>query len=376
MLQRTLLAGAIMAATAIAGAPAFSEDATLPKTMVWTSYDLGSTGYVEASAIADALDKKYGTTVRLTPSGTAIGRLLPLVRNRAQFGFMGNEILFASEAEYEFAAREWGPQDLRVLMGRPAAVGLVTGGDSGIEGVADLKGRKVGFVQANPSTLMNTVAALAFADLTVDDVEQVVYPGYGAMVKAFIAGEIDAVPAVPTTSLLREAEAGRGVVWLDMPGSDKEGWERIAASSTAFSPAEATLGVSISEEDPAHLLGYRYPQLTTYATTSEDEVYNFVKAIDEAFDLYSNANKVMNRWSTEHAGTAPAGAPFHAGAVKYLREVGVWTDEDDAWNNARIARLEAIMKAWDAATLKADEEGIGSKDWPSFWANYRAEALN
>ena len=124
--------GAVLAVATFANHAAIAQDVTLPRAMIWTSYDLGSAGYVEASAMADALDRQFGTTLRLTPSGTAIGRLLPIVRERAQFGLLGNEILFASDATYEFAARDWGPQDLRVLMGRPAAVGLVAGNDTDV----------------------------------------------------------------------------------------------------------------------------------------------------------------------------------------------------------------------------------------------------
>ena len=376
MLYSKIIRGAAIAALGLAAQTALAQDVTLPRAMVWTSYDLGSTGYAEASAMADALDKKYGTTVRLTPSGTAIGRMLPLARGRATFGFMGNEIFFASEAGFEFAAADWGPQDVRVLLGRPAAVGLITGEDTDIQSIQDLKGRKVGFVQASPSTLMNTKAALAFGGLTVDDVEEVIYPGYGAMVQGFISGEIDAVPVTPTVSALREAEGGRGVRWLDMPGSDAAGWDRVRASSSVFSPVSMTVGVSISEEDPADLLGYRYPQLTTYADTDEDEVYNFVKALDESFDLYKDANKVIDRWNVGEAGTSPAGAPFHPGAIKYLREIGVWTAKDDAWNTARIARIEAVKTAWTAAREKAKADGVSDDDWPDFWQAYRAEALD
>jgi uncharacterized protein len=137
LFHSNLMKGTVVAVAMLTAPAAFAQDdVTLPKTMIWTSYDLGSTGYVEASAMADALDKKFGTAVRLTPSGTAIGRLLPLVRGRANFGFMGNEILFASDGTYEFAAADWGPQDLRVLMGRPAAVGLVAGNDTDVETMA------------------------------------------------------------------------------------------------------------------------------------------------------------------------------------------------------------------------------------------------
>lgn len=365
---------AFLTAALIAASTAFADE--LPSTMVWTSYDVGSAGYVEASALADALDKEYGTTVRIIPSGTSIGRLLPLQTGRATYGFMGNEIHFAGEAMFEFAAREWGPQNLRVLMGRPSQVGLVTGDGTGIETPYDLKGRKVGYVKANISTTLNTEAVLAFGGLTTADVEKIEYPSYGAMAKGFIAGEIDAVPAIPTSSFLREAEGGRGVSWIDMPEGDTDGWARVAAHASLFKHSAAKVGVSISEDDPAELLGYRYPQLTVNVDASEEEVYNMVKAIDETFEVYKDATKVMGNWRLSSAGTSPAGAPFHPGAVRYLKEIGVWTDTDETWNQARVARITAVQDAWGAAVTKADEDGISSKDWPEFWAAFRAENLD
>ena len=374
MFHSNLMKGTVVAVAMLTAPVAFAQDdVTLPKTMIWTSYDLGSTGYVEASAMADALDKKFGTAVRLTPSGTAIGRLLPLVRGRANFGFMGNEILFASDGTYEFAAADWGPQDLRVLMGRPAAVGLVAGNDTDVETMADLKGANVGFVEASPSTTMNTEAALAFAGLTPDDVNKVMYPGYGAMMSAFVAGEVDVVPVTTTVAALREAEAGRGFHWLDMSADDTDGWKRVTARASLFQPITMTKGAGISEENPAELLGYSYPQLTTLASTDEDEVYNLLKALDQAYPDYKDANAVMANWKLEESGRTPAGAPFHPGAIKYLKERGIWTDADQAWNDQRIAEIEKTKELWAAATEAAKKQGISPDGWVAFWEQYRTE---
>ena len=92
--------------------------ARLPEHSVWTAYDLGSSGYVEASAIAEAMMKTSSMKVRIVPSGTSIGRLLPLKQGRATYGFLANELYFASEGTYDFAAPSWGPQDLRVVLAR------------------------------------------------------------------------------------------------------------------------------------------------------------------------------------------------------------------------------------------------------------------
>jgi len=80
--RRTYLKGtAGLAAAGMIGAPAIIRAASaqtalpnLASTMIWSTYDVGSTGYVEASAVADAFGKKFGTRVRLQPSGSAIGR--------------------------------------------------------------------------------------------------------------------------------------------------------------------------------------------------------------------------------------------------------------------------------------------------------------
>lgn len=42
--------------------------------MVWSAYDLGSSGYAEATGIANALKQNYGTRIRIVPAGTSIGR--------------------------------------------------------------------------------------------------------------------------------------------------------------------------------------------------------------------------------------------------------------------------------------------------------------
>lgn len=108
-------------ALAFAGVlPAAAEDPELPRSMLWSTYDVGSSGYAEASAIADAFGKEFGRPVRITPSGTSIGGLLPLKTDRVQYGWLANEVFFATEALYDFEVQEWGPQDLRIVAGRPS----------------------------------------------------------------------------------------------------------------------------------------------------------------------------------------------------------------------------------------------------------------
>lgn len=370
--------GAAVVAFAVSGAGAASaQDVSLPKSMMWSAYDVGSSGYTEASAVADAMMKKYGVRIRIMPSGTSIGRLLPLKTGRVQYGWLANEVYFATEAIYDFASREWGPQDLRVLLGRPAGFGLGVAADTGVKELADLKGKRVSRIQANPSVNLKVEAILAFAGLTWDDVEVVEVPSYGAALRAVVEGKNDAAGGVPTAGIFRELEASdRGIVWPDLPPENTEGWERLRKVAPFFAPTKETVGAGLSEDNPAQLIAYKYPMITTYASTSEEEAYNFTKAMVETFDLYKDATKVMPRWDAKLSGEPPADAPFHPGAIKYLKEIGIWTAEDDEWNQKRLERLKQVQEAWDAALEEALDKQIPDKEWPAFWENYRKQHLS
>ena len=381
----SLVAGALALGTGALGAgAAAAAEAKLPRTMVWTAYDLGSSGYAEASGIANALMKKYDMRVRIVPSGTSIGRLLPVTTGKAGYGYLANETYFAAEGTYDFATQQWGPQDLRIVLGRLAGNGLACAGDAGINTLADLKGKRIGYVKGNPSVNVKTDASLAFAGLTQNDVQAVWFGSYGALKTAIIANQLDCFSSVTTSANTREMEASpRGIAWPEFPPEDKAGWERINAVADFFQPLKETAGAGISEEKPKNLIGYRYPMIVTYARQSDDEVYALIKGIDEVFADFAGTTGSAQNWALNIAGKPPADAPWHDGAIRYLKEKGVWDAEAQAWQEKRLERMETVMAAWDEATDKyttwrADEEKKGNKvnpeeSWLKFWNDYRME---
>lgn len=377
------IAGMVASALAI-GAGSAAAEVKLPKTSVWTAYDLGSSGYAEASGMANALMKKFETRVRIVPSGTSIGRLLPVTTGKADYGFLANETYFATEGTYDFATQQWGPQDLRVVLGRLAGNGMACANDVGINSLADLKGKRIGYVKGNPSVNVKTDAALAFADLDRDSVQAIWFGSYGALKTAIIANQLDCFNSVTTSANTREMEASpRGIAWPEFPADDKAGWERIAKVADFFQPFVETSGAGISKEEPKNLIGYRYPMIVTYARQADDEVYALIKAIDEVFDDFKGSTGSADNWALNIAGKPPADAPYHEGAVRYLKEKNVWDAEAQAWQERRLERMKTVMAAWDEATEKfttwrADEEKKGNKvnpdeAWPKFWNEFRIE---
>ena len=366
---------------------ALAADVKLPSTMVWSAYDLGSSGYVEASGIANAIQKKHPTRIRIVPAGTSIGRLLPMTTGRVKYGYLANEVYFATEATFDFADQSWGPQDLRVVLGRPASNGLACANDVGITDVASLRGKRVGLVQGNPSVNVKADGILAFGNLTREDVQIITFGSYNAQKDAIIANQNDCFVTVTTSANVRQMEASpRGIYWPEFPPEDKEGWARMLAVMSFVSPFVETVGAGISEEKPRRLYAYRYPIITTYASTSEEEVYNLVKAIDDVFDEFKNTTGSSVNWEVKRSILPPADAPWHDGAIRYAKEKGYWNDEAQAWHDKRLVRLRAVQEAWDKAIesfndMRAEKAKAGEKidpkeAWPPYWAEFRAKHLD
>ncbi len=344
----------------------------LPEMMTWSAFDVGSRGYVQGAAISNALTKKYKTKVRILPSGTSIGRVQPLKTGAASYGLLADETFFAVEGLYEFSNINWGPQDLRVALAHPAPVGMVATAKSGIKTLKDLKGKRVAWIPGASTNNVKNEAYLAFAGYTWKDVQRVEMPSYNAAMKGLIEDRVDAMNVGITAPTLYELETSpMGISWPEFPPGDKEGWRRMNAFAPWLSPGKCAIGPGITKGQPKDLISYAYPQLTTYAKQDAEEVYSLVKGFDETFDMYKNADPELPEWAIARAGRPPAGAPFHEGAIRYLKEKGIWKAEFDPWNNKFAERTKKLQEAWKAALQEAKSKGVGEKDFPEFWLNKR-----
>ena len=363
----------VAAAALMAAAPLHAQE--MPDTMVWTSYDVGSAGYAEASAIADAFGKEYGTRVRIQPSGSGIGRLQPLLQGRADYAFLATEAFFIGEGAYDFATPDWGPHQLRAVAGRPAGITLIAAGDAGIDTVEDAAGKRIAFVAGNPSVNVKCEAILAFGGLTLDDGEVITFPTYSAAMSSMTRNEADATCTTPTTSQLYElAESPRGIHYAPLEPGNDAGWDQLLEVLPIMSPSEEDVAAGLAEGETAKMAAYRYPVITTTAEKSADEVYTFIKALDETFDMYKDGTAAMSRWTLERSGKPAIDIPFHEGAIRYLEEIGIWTEEDQAWNDQRQARMDALVEAWDS--FSSENSDMSDEEFAEAWMERRSEVIS
>lgn len=362
----------------IAMSPLTAVAEALPKSMTWSAYNLGTTGYNQSVAIGKMLRQHYGTTLRVIPGKNDISRLLPLVKKRVQFSANGIATYFAQEGVQQFAAANWGPLPLRIVLTSNGdsnqAIGVAA--DTGIKQLSELRGKRVPYVRGAPAINETVTALLACADLTWNEVERVEFPGYNAMWNGVINGQIDAAYANTVSGPARKLEASpRGIYWPPVPHADAACWQRMAQVVPFFSQHHATRGAGISQANPHEGATYPYPILITLAETEPDVVFALTQALHQHYDEYKDADPGSIGWSLDRQ-IFDWVVPFHAGAVRYLRKAGVWSAALDAHNRALIARQDVLQQAWQTFTRGP---GAGLKNKAAFtagWLAARIEALD
>ena len=361
------LAAIALAGTAVAASAAVAQ-AKLPPTVTMTAYDTGTSGFNITVAIGKMMKDKYGTDARVLPAGNDVARLQPLRLGRATISAMGAGVYFAQEGVFEFATREWGPQAVQITLSSVDCNGLslAIAGDAGAKTLADLKGKRVGFVVGSPALNQNALAMLAFANLTAKDVKIVEFASNNAMWKGAVNNDVDALFGSTIAGPAKELQTSpRGIVWPALPHDDKAGWARVRKVGPYFTEHNATCGAGeFARDKPIQMGAYPYPIYTVYASQPENEVYMLTKALIEGYDGYKdNAPGASGLAVTTQ--TRNWAVPVHKGAVKALREAGAWSSDQEKYNNELFKRQEVLIAAWNdfgRGSLSSDPAKF-TEDW-------------
>jgi TRAP transporter TAXI family solute receptor len=319
-----------------------------PKLLSCTTYSVGSTGYATSMGLMEAIKKNEGIKVKVVPAGTDKAKIMPLKNGMMQLSlFTGAGQYYALMGLGDFAAKDWGPQPLRLVFGCPegSIAGMMVREDSGIKTLADLKGKKIAIIPASPACKALHEGYLAFAGLGLDDVTVVPVSSWGAAWKAVIDGSADTAHCLVASSKAVELAASpHGIRWLPAPSEDKEGWAKLNKFCPYLRPYKATKGAGVSPEKPAQVASYYYG-LIAYPDLDEDVVYKLTKGIWNGYDIYSPMHPSLKLWTQKGAlETDRFLSAYHPGAVKFFKEVGVWTPAHEKRQAELLAQEQERIK--------------------------------
>ncbi len=346
----------------------------LPRTLAWTAYNLGTTGYNQAVAIGMVLRQHYNVSLRVVPGKNDVSRLLPLVKGRVHLSANGIATYFAQEGVFQFAGPTWGPLPVRLVFtsNGDANQALAVAADTGITTYAELKGHRVPYVRGAPSLNVSTEAMLACGGLGWEDVERVDFPGYNAMWTGIVNGHVDAAYATTVSGPTRKLEASpRGIFWPRVPHDDPGCWQRMMRLAPYFSKHMATRGAQISVEAPHEGVTYPYPLLIGLDRTDSSLVYAMARVIHLHYDEFKDADPGAIGWALDRQ-LKQWVVPWHQGTVKYFRELGVWSEADEIHNQRLLERQSVLQAAWDEHT---GDEHVDADEFRSAWQMRRVAAL-
>ncbi len=344
-----------------------AENPGLPRTIAWSAYPTGTGGYSQAVAIGSIMRREYGVNLRVIPGRNDVSRLATLLAGRVHFSAGGSEAVYAQEGVLNFASRIWGPQPLRALLSNfseSCSFSLATAADANINTIEDIRGKRVTWVQGSPSLNNALTALLAYGNLSWDDVERVEVGGYNASIEAVINNRADVVGgACNSPPFLRLEASPRGLKFISFPHSDLEAVQRTRSLLPWYVTHIATEGPTLPPEG-IEVFTSAYPLLVGMESADDLLVYNLVKVMHEQYDDYKDAAPGASGWLMSRQKFESAFIPYHPAAIRYFKEIGAWTPEAEATQQANLFRQQVLHDAWVAYSATASKEpGVFEAGW-------------
>ena len=195
--------------------------------------------------------------------------------------------------------------------------------DSDIKSVEDLKGRRVPVFADKALGDYVTKGYFANANMSLDQVDGVAVPNFPRMWASFAEGSADVAIVVVGAANSREYDASFGIRYLSF-----ENTPEALARTRKFLPQmylqEMPAGSVPGIDKPTNVNVFDYT-LFAGKDVSDDMVYKSVKALwEKEADLLA-AGPFWNGFMKEKMST-PLGLTYHPGAIKFYKEMGVWTE--------------------------------------------------
>lgn len=195
---------------------------------------------------------------------------------------------------------------------------IVASGDSGIKTLADLKGKRISVGAPKSGTELNARAILKAAGLSYSDFAKVEYLAFGESVELMKNRQLDATlqSAGLGVASIRDLAASIPIRIVPIPAEvvDKVG---DAAYQAAVIPANTYTGETTDTPTVA-IKNF----LVSRQGVPDDEVYAMTKVMFDNLPQLASAHNAA-KGITKAGATTGTIVPFHPGAERYYREVGL-----------------------------------------------------
>ncbi len=302
-----------------------AETKPLPKTVVIATHATGSGFHADGSAVGKVVSEKSPITMVVRPHPGPPAWLPAMNEGEMEFGvIVGSD---AATAYRGIGSHRRGYPNMRLLIiGAPMHLAFWAPLDSPIKTTADLKGKRVPSGWAGLPIIHYTAGAnLANGGLTWDDVVKVPVAELNENLRIFLEGRTDVLWHSVGAPAVQEANARiRGGVRLVPIRNTPESLKRMAAFNpgTYMMVVKKGSAVGVVEDVPAQSEDIC---VVAAAQLPDEVIHTVLNTLWENNDELRKVTPRMQAWSRQRMVSTAAAVPFHAGAIKFFRDKGVWS---------------------------------------------------
>lgn len=287
----------------------------------------GTHSYVVAGALATVVQNESGIRSIIRPFSGSSAYVPLLHRGEITLGLVTN---IDSYLSYSGLQPYRAPMSNLRLLARafPLYMMYMVRGDSDLYRVEDLRGQRVVVsIRANAALEFLHRAILATGGLTGENINEITVGGLADGARLLTEGRVDAVSIGVDTALTLQAHStiGGGIRYVTMGRNESRLAELMPGSKASPAPqGPTTVGL---EELP------RVSEISHYINTgvhlSEDNAYFLTKTIHEQWQTLRDNYSVMSEVHAEEMSPINPSIPYHEGAIKYYKEIGLWTEDHE-----------------------------------------------
>ncbi len=284
----------------------------------------GNTGtyYAYGMAMGQILQEKTGITFDVQSTGASKANIQLIQIEEADMAVVQNDVMYYAYTGTDLFAGAQTQDFAAVATLYPELCQIIASESSGIKSVADLKGKRVSVGDAGSGVEFNAKQILAAYGIDMDKDIEKQNLGFGPSADALKDEKIDAffcVAGIPTTAITDLAISNN----ITVVPVDDDKFEALSEQYGFYTqqiiPKTTYNGMTEDVKTVAVMATYIVDK-----DLSEDTVYEITKAMFENKDAIAAAHvKGAELDAAKAVEGIPEVVPFHAGALKYFKEISV-----------------------------------------------------
>ncbi len=317
-MRRLLLLGAVVCLVLVMAVPSLAATAQL----VMATGGTAGTYYPLGGAMSQIINSRVkDVNVSVQSTGASVANIRMIQNGEVDLALVQTDIADYAWNGTEMFKDDGKLQNFSVIASLyPELIQVVVRAESGIESIADLKGKKVSVGAPGSGTEANARQILEIYGLTYKDLAQVQYLSFSESAEAFKDKHIDAffvTAGIPNAGIQDTATMHKIQILAVPDDMYKNLHNKYGFYGQALIPA----GCYINQTEPVRTVAVQ-AVLITRRDLDADVVYEMTAALFENLPELATAHAKGKEVSLEGALTGVS-TPLHPGAEKYFKEKGI-----------------------------------------------------